>query len=99
MSIHKSLRSKARLRRHRNVLSRSERIEKLKQEERWAESSSVFGLPKVKNLRHVRASKKKEKEQPAEAVAAEATPEAASEAAPAEGSKPDEGEKKKKKGK
>ncbi len=32
---------------HRNVLSRAERIEKLKEEERWDEGDAVLGLPKV----------------------------------------------------
>ncbi|MHC4479773.1 MAG: small basic protein [Planctomycetota bacterium] len=49
MSLDKSLRRKGRLERRRNVLSRTERIERLKEEERWEEGeSSAFGLPKVK---------------------------------------------------
>jgi small basic protein (TIGR04137 family) len=47
MSIDRSLRVKGALARHRNVLSRGERIEKLKQEERWEDERSVLGLPKV----------------------------------------------------
>ena len=49
MSLHKSLKRKDALARRRNVLSRGERIERLKDEERWdEEGASVFGLPKVK---------------------------------------------------
>lgn len=47
MSIDRSLKVKGALKRHRNVLTRAERIEKLKDEERWSEGDSVFGLSKV----------------------------------------------------
>ncbi len=47
MSIDRSLRAKSALMRHRNVLSRAERVEQLKKDEKWAENDSVFGLPKV----------------------------------------------------
>lgn len=47
MSIDRSLKVKSALKRHRNVLSREERIKVLKQEERWQESDPVTGLPKV----------------------------------------------------
>jgi small basic protein (TIGR04137 family) len=47
MSIDRSLKIKGALSRHRNVLTRAERVEKLKDEERWSEEQSVFGLPKV----------------------------------------------------
>lgn len=47
MSLDKSLRSHGALARHRNVLSRAERIEKLADEEKWQDGTSVFGLPKV----------------------------------------------------
>jgi len=47
MSIDRSLKIKGALERHRNVLSRAERIEKLKEEERWDEGDAVLGLPKV----------------------------------------------------
>jgi len=47
MSIDRSLKIKGALTRHRNVLSRAERIEKLKDEEKWDEGASVLGLPKV----------------------------------------------------
>ena len=47
MSIDRSLKIRGALKRHRNVLSRTERIEKLKEEERWTEEDSLLGLPKV----------------------------------------------------
>ena len=47
MSIDHSLKVKGALERHRNVLTRAERIEKLQDEERWEEGNSLLGLPKV----------------------------------------------------
>ena len=47
MSIDRSLKVKGALSRHRNVLSRAERVELLKEEDRWAEGDTVTGLPKV----------------------------------------------------
>ena len=49
MSIDPSLKSRGALRRHRNVLTRAERIERLKEDERWQEGDSVVALPKVAN--------------------------------------------------
>jgi small basic protein (TIGR04137 family) len=62
MSIDRSLRSKNALIRHRNVLTRAERIDKLKDEERWEEGGSVLGLPKVAH-RKSHAGKKAEKKE------------------------------------
>jgi small basic protein (TIGR04137 family) len=50
MSLHKSLKSKDTLVRRRNVLTRAERIERLREDEEWEEGTSVFALPKVKPL-------------------------------------------------
>ncbi len=47
MSIDRSLKTKGALSRHRNVLSRAERIKQLENEDRWEEGASVTGLPKV----------------------------------------------------
>jgi small basic protein (TIGR04137 family) len=47
MSIDKSLKTTGALSEHRNVLKRAERIEILKDEDRWSEDSSPFGLIKV----------------------------------------------------
>ena len=82
MSLHKSLSAGKRGRRHRNVLSREERIAKLEEDGRWNESgSSVFGLQKVRSIKPVTGGKKAKKKE----EAAEATDEAAApEGAPAE---------------
>jgi small basic protein (TIGR04137 family) len=77
MSVDRSLKVKGALVRHRNVLSRAERVEKLKEEEAWTEEDSVLGLPKVAH-RKSHAGKKAAEEKPgAEGAAAEATAEAA----------------------
>jgi small basic protein (TIGR04137 family) len=95
MSIDPSLRLRDALVRHRNVLTRAERIEKLKDEERWEDDSSVLGLPKVSH-RKSHAGKKPAKEEAAEgavgvegavaaapgAPAGKAAPAAAGKAAP-----------------
>ena len=47
MSMDKSLKSKNLLQRHRNVLTRAERIDVLKETDRWEEDSTAIGLPKV----------------------------------------------------
>ena len=80
MSIHRSLVPASKLRRHRNVLSRSERIERLKGEERWEEEQSVFGLVKVRNIM-MKAKKKKKEEKAEDGVEAAAAGGAASEGA------------------
>jgi small basic protein (TIGR04137 family) len=89
MSIDRSLKIKGALVRHRNVLSRAERIELLKEQERWLEGNTVFGLPKVAHRKSSAGKKEKAEKAPAEgaegAVAAEAAPGTA--AAPAAGAK------------
>ena len=47
MSLDKSLKSKASLSRHRNVLTRAERIDALKEDDRWDNGQSPVGLPKI----------------------------------------------------
>ena len=47
MSMDRSLKSASALVRHRNVLTRAERLVKLGEEERWNDTKSVYGLPKV----------------------------------------------------
>ena len=69
MSIDRSLKIKGALSRHRNVLTRAERIEQLKDEERWSEGDSLLGLPKVAH-RKSHAGRKETKEQVKEEVAA-----------------------------
>ena len=60
MSIDPSLKVKGSLTRHRNVLSRAERIEQLKDEERWSEGDSLLGLPKVAHRKSHAGKKGKE---------------------------------------
>ena len=74
MSIDRSLKIKGALTRHRNVLTRAERIELLKEEDRWSEEDSLLGLPKVAH-RKSHAGRKG-----AETAAKEATAEATAEA-------------------
>jgi small basic protein (TIGR04137 family) len=83
MSIDRSLKTAGSLSRHRNVLTRAERLSKLKNEERWKDGSSVFGLPKVGNRTAKVGKKAKKKEEEATAAA----PGAAAPAAPAAGGK------------
>jgi small basic protein (TIGR04137 family) len=72
MTMHRSLRKSDSLARHRNVLSRVERIEKLEDKQKWEpEDNSVFGLPKVRSIKAVRKKKKKEEEEAAPAAGAE----------------------------
>ena len=80
MSIDRSLKIKGALRRHRNVLTRAERIEQLKDEERWSEGDSLIGLPKVAH-RKSHAGRKSMKEEAAEEAA---TPQAQAETPKAE---------------
>jgi small basic protein (TIGR04137 family) len=69
MSIDRSLKIKGALTRHRNVLTRAERIEKLQDEEQWAEGDSLLGLPKVAHRKS--HAGRKDKESPAKEVVAE----------------------------
>ena len=61
MSIDRSLRSASSLERHRNVLTRTERVALLKNEDRWPEDGSPLGLPKVGH-RKVKTAGKTKKE-------------------------------------
>jgi small basic protein (TIGR04137 family) len=79
MSIDRTLKIKDALSRHRNVLSRAERIEQLKEEERWNQGDPVTGLPKVAHRKsHSGKKSAKAAEKKEEAVQTE-TPEAAPE--------------------
>jgi len=85
MSLDKSLRSRGSLVRHRNVLSRTERIEWLKDAGKWDEEKDVFGLPKVA---HRKVTTKKIKVAAAAALLEGAEAAAAGAAAPAAGAAP-----------
>lgn len=72
MSMDTSLKSKSTLARHRNVLSRTERIAVLKETGRWEEGKAT-GLPKVAHRKaSVGKKDKAEKKEGAEAAAAAA---------------------------
>ncbi len=65
MSLDKSLKSSSTLSRHRNVLNRAERIEKLKEDGRWDENSTdPFGLPKVGHRKVTVGGKTKKEKKP-----------------------------------
>jgi small basic protein (TIGR04137 family) len=70
MSIHKSLATAGALTKHRNVLTRAERIEVLKREGRFKDEQSVFNLPKVRSI--LAKAKKKAKDEAAAPAAAPA---------------------------
>ena len=72
MGIDKSLKTKGKLVRPRNVFSRIERIKILKGEGKWDSTMSVFGIPKVKSVKIKR--KTKEKKAAKTEATAEATP-------------------------
>lgn len=63
MSIDKSLKKKGALLRARNVLKRHERIEKLKEQDKWTDENDPFGLPKVRVYRIVAKKTKKVKKE------------------------------------
>ena len=86
MSLDKSLKSTGALARHRNVLSRAERIEKLADDEKWEDGNSIFALPKVAH-RKVQTRKPKPVAAGAEAAVegAEGAPAPGAEGAKADG--------------
>ncbi len=71
MSLDKSLKSKDSLVRHRNVLTRSERLAQLEEEQRWEEGNPVLGMPKVVHRKAVINKKEKSKEEGAEGAVVE----------------------------
>lgn len=69
MSIHSSLRRGGAQSRHRNVLRRMERLEKLEEQKRWSEEDdSLFGIPKVRSIKVAVKKKKKKEDDEAEAT-------------------------------
>jgi small basic protein (TIGR04137 family) len=63
MTMDKSLRVRKGSSSARGVLSRGERILKLKEQERWTEGRSPLGLPKVRVTKTAVKKKKKAKEE------------------------------------
>lgn len=57
MSLDRSFKGKSRLTRHRNVLTRAERIDRLKDLGKWEDGTKPTGLPKVSH-RKVTVGKK-----------------------------------------
>jgi small basic protein (TIGR04137 family) len=51
MTTHSSFSSGSGMSKHRNVLSRAERIERLKAENRWSKEEGVTNLPKVRSIK------------------------------------------------
>lgn len=62
MTIDKSLKVKRGAAGSRSVLTRVERLNQLKQSERWSEGESPFGIPKVR-VRKLQMKKKKKKKE------------------------------------
>jgi small basic protein (TIGR04137 family) len=81
MTIDKSLKIRRGATSNRSVLSRAERLERLKETDRWVEGQSPLGLPKVRVKKLSMKKKKKEKKEGDDAAAAAAP--AAGKAAPA----------------
>jgi small basic protein (TIGR04137 family) len=75
MTMDKSLRIRAGMTRARSVLTRDERIQRLKAADRWTEGVSPYGLPKVRVYKLALKQKKKKKKEDEEGA----------EGAPAEG--------------
>ncbi len=61
MSLDSSLKGKSGLVRARNVLKRHERIDQLKEEDRWNDEMTAIGLPKVRIVKTTIGKKKKVK--------------------------------------
>ena len=70
MTMDKSLKVRLGLARARSVLTRAERIERLKATDRWQEGNSPFGLAKVRVYKLAVKKKKKKKEEEEGAAAA-----------------------------
>jgi small basic protein (TIGR04137 family) len=69
MTIDKSLKIRRGATSNRSVLSRAERLERLKETDRWVEGQSPLGLPKVRVKKLSMKKKKKEKKEGDEAAA------------------------------
>jgi small basic protein (TIGR04137 family) len=82
MTIDKSLRVKRGATRNRSVLTRVERIARLREADRWTEGDSPLGLPKVR-VRKLAMKKKKKKKEEEGAEGAEGAAAAPGTAAPA----------------
>ena len=70
MSVDKSLKSADSLVRHRNVLTRAERIERMKEEGKWTDESTAIGMPKTGHRKVSVGKKDKATEETTEETAA-----------------------------
>jgi small basic protein (TIGR04137 family) len=86
MTLDKSLKVKRGANRNRSVMTRVERLERLKEADRWKDGDSPLGLPKVRVRKMVIKKKKKKKDEEG-ADAAPAKGAAAKGAAPKGGAK------------
>jgi small basic protein (TIGR04137 family) len=82
MSVHTSLRSKGASGTTRSVMKRFERVRQMMDKGTWIDGRSIYGLPKVKQVK-IKAQKAAPKEKDAAAAAEGAAPGTA--AAPAAG--------------
>jgi small basic protein (TIGR04137 family) len=83
MSIDRSLRLKSSLERHRNVLSRAERVAMLTEHETWRDGQSPLHLPKIAHRKSKVVKKKAKTEAEAAAAGTEIAAAPAGAAAPA----------------
>jgi small basic protein (TIGR04137 family) len=81
MTIDKTLRIKRGTTSNRSVLTRVERIQKLKSAEKFTDETSPYGLPKVRVRKLTMKKKKKEKKEGEEGTAGAAAPAPAAAAA------------------
>ncbi len=78
MTLDKSLKVKRGANRNRSVLTRVERLERLKEADRWKDGDSPLGIPKVRVRKMtIKKKKKKKEEEGAEGAAAPAAGKAA----------------------
>jgi small basic protein (TIGR04137 family) len=93
MTMDKSLKVRLGLARARSVLTRGERIERLKTADRWKEGDSPYGLAKVRVYKLAMKKKKKKKEEEEGAEGAAAAAPAAAEAGKKDAGKKEAGKK------
>ncbi len=62
MSVHRSLKASSGIVKHKNVLTKKERISKLRSTDNWTDASTIYGMPKVGNRKLVARKKAKKKE-------------------------------------
>ncbi|MGD9632334.1 MAG: small basic protein [Pirellulales bacterium] len=88
MTLDKSLKVKRGANRNRSVMTRVERLERLKEADRWKDGDSPLGLPKVRVRKMtIKKKKKKKDEEGADAAAPAAGGAAAKPAAKPAGKK------------